>query len=287
MAFRPMLAAEADFNQIKFPLLASPKLDGVRAVTIKGMVFSRSGKLIPNRHVQDMLSQHEYLDGELIDGDPTDPAAFRRTMSTVMTADADASNVKLWAFDHLSNLSLPFYNRWARIQSSAHVVDLHHKFVRTHAELELYEQKILSEGYEGLILRDPIAVYKNGRSTAREGGMLKLKRFVDAEAVVIGFEERMRNANELSTDELGYAKRSSHKENLVGRGDLGALLVRSPDGIEFSIGTGFDDAARALIWEGRSYYLGRTVKYKYFPTGSKDKPRFPVFLGFRAPEDLS
>jgi hypothetical protein len=136
-----------------------------------------------------------------------------------------------------------------------------------------------------LILRDHNEKYKMGRSTASEQGMLKLKRFLDAEAEVIGFQERMHNGNEATTNELGRTSRSSHKSGKSGRGDLGALIVRTPEGIEFGIGSGFDDNTRQSIWANQDDYLGRLVKYKYFPLGSKDAPRHPVFLGWRDRSD--
>jgi len=37
--FKPMLAKEAELDKLRFPLLASPKLDGVRAVVRDGVVF--------------------------------------------------------------------------------------------------------------------------------------------------------------------------------------------------------------------------------------------------------
>ena len=113
-----------------------------------------------------------------------------------------------------------------------------------------------------------------------EGYLLKLKRFEDAEAVVIGFEERMHNGNEATVSELGRTKRSSHKANKSGRGDLGALVCRTPEGIEFNIGTGFTDSDRQRIWDSRDQFLGRNAKYKFFPVGVKEAPRHPVFLGW-------
>jgi DNA ligase-1 len=50
-------------------------------------------------------------------------------------------------------------------------------------------------------------------------------------------------------------------------------------GVEFHVGTGFTAADRALMWAKPP--IGETVKYKFFPVGVKDKPRHPVFLGFR------
>jgi len=57
-------------------------------------------------------------------------------------------------------------------------------------------------------------------------------------------------------------------------------------GVEFSIGTGLTALQRGVFWARQDDYLGKTVKYKFFPVGVKDKPRHPVFLGLRHPEDM-
>lgn len=113
---------------------------------------------------------------------------------------------------------------------------------------------------------------------------MKLKRFVDAEAVIVGFEERRHNGNIATTNELGRTQRSSHAGNKIGRGDLGALIV-TDGGVQFNIGTGFSDEERADIWNYKVAYLGSLVKYKHFPIGVKDLPRHPTFLGFRDRSD--
>jgi DNA ligase-1 len=41
---------------------------------------------------------------------------------------------------------------------------------------------------------------------------------------------------------------------------------------------------RKLLWEKPP--IGRVVKYKHFPYGADEKPRHPVFLGFRPEEDM-
>ena len=148
----------------------------------------------------------------------------------------------------------------------------------------MFEEECLEAGYEGVMIRDPNGPYKNGRSTEKEGFLLKLKRFEDAEATILGFEERQHNGNE--KDDSG--KRTTHKAGKTGLGTLGAIKVMGLNGIYkgvlFDIGTGFDDAQRADIWRNLDVFQGRTVKFKYFPSGSKDKPRFPVFLAFRPEE---
>ena len=283
--FKCMLATDADLDKLRFPLLASAKLDGVRAVVRDGVVFSRSNKPIPNAHVQKLFGKYTHFDGELIVGDPTSKTCYRDTVSGVMAQDGEPA-VRLFVFDHVGNTAAPYLHRAERLDlEKPHVVQ-HKQVLCLNLDGVLqYEEECLGEGYEGLILRDPNAPYKQGRSTVKEGYLLKLKRFVDDEATVIGFEERMHNGNVATRNELGRTARSSHKENKSGRGDLGALLLRHPSGIEFSCGTGFTDSERGEIWANRDRYLGQLAKYKHFPVGAKDLPRHPVFLGWRDRRD--
>lgn len=289
--FKPMLACEADLTKLKFPLLASPKLDGIRAIVRDGVVYSRSNKPIPNKFVQARFGHLNCLDGELIVGLPTSHDVYRQTTSHVMAHDKEDFPVLLYAFDCVRDLGAEYScrQRWLAEtceNTYAHVVIHDQVKIPDLDALLAYEAECLEDGYEGLILRDPDAPYKMGRSTMNEGYLLKLKRFVDAEAEVIGFEERMANNNAATISELGRTKRSSHKSGKSGRGDLGALVCRTPEGVVFNIGTGFADDERAVVWDNSVEYLGRLAKYKYFPVGVKEAPRHPVFLGWRDRRDV-
>ncbi len=286
-----MLACEADLTKLKFPLLASAKLDGVRAVVRDGVVYSRSNKPIPNKFVQSAFGHLEHYDGELIVGDPRSKTCYRDTVSHVMSQDKTDYDLRFYAFDHIQNLTDSYQHRLARVGrvGSGERARLNNTAVVVHPQhvvsclktLLTLEETLLDEGYEGLILRDGDAPYKRGRSTMKEGYLLKLKRFTDAEFEVVGYEERMHNGNEKTTNELGRTARSSHAAGKVGLGDLGALVLQG-DGFTFNCGTGFDDATRQALWSERdSGLLGRMAKVKYFAIGMKDAPRHPVFLGFR------
>lgn len=284
--FRVMLATDYDPEKLRFPVLASPKLDGIRAYVKDGVVLSRQNKPIPNNHVQSLFSKYEHYDGELIVGSPTDQMCYRNTMSGVMSEDGEP-DVTFYVFDHLGNTMAPYYlrNPAERKVRDPRVVPLEQEHVSDHSVLKHIEARYLELGYEGVILRCPNAPYKQGRSTVREGYLLKVKTFLDDEAIVVGFEERMHNANEATVSETGHTKRSSHKANKVGRGDLGALVVEWK-GMQFSIGTGFTDAERANLWAKRDKLNGLLVKFKYFPVGGYEAPRHPVFAGFRDWRDL-
>jgi DNA ligase-1 len=149
--------------------------------------------------------------------------------------------------------------------------------------LEYYEADCLEGGYEGVMVRTANSPYKFGRSTEKEGYLLKIKRFVDGDAVIIGTEEKMHNDNPAEQDELGRTKRSSHKANQIPMNTLGALLVEDTvTKVQFRIGTGFDDETRKMLWGLRLTILGKIVKYKSQSVGVKVAPRFPVYLGMRS-----
>lgn len=292
--FKPMLSGKADLASLKYPVLASPKLDGVRALVSEDRVYARSLKLIPNHFVQRQfgLPKYEGLDGELIVGPPNAPNAYNATISGVMSSHGEPE-VIFHVFDTWMDPMLPFRKRLELTTVRAHgrVNIVPHTWIADEESLKRYEAVQVGLGYEGIMLRSLHGRYKHGRSTVNEGWLLKLKRWEDGEATIVGFEEKMHNANEAKTNELGHTERSSHKANKHGMNTLGALIVKHPKFGEFNIGTGFDEELRQRLWNRRHLpdgegILGAVVKFKYQPAGVLEKPRFPVFIGFRDPRDL-
>lgn len=292
MIAKPMLAATLDdVDALNYArgLIVSPKLDGIRCLVMNAVALSRSLKPIRNEWVQTLFGRPEFngLDGELIVGDPTSKTCYRDTNSGVMSAEGKP-DVRFFMFDRF-DLPHGFKDRYAQLpHDSLTAVRVPHHAISTKQQLLDLEEKYLNLGYEGLMIRHPDGPYKQNRSTLREGFLLKLKRFSDRDAEIIGFEELMHNGNEAKKNALGHTERSSHKENLVGMNTLGALIVRDIEsGVEFNIGTGYTQSDRDEIWTNRTGIVGQIVKYKSFDIGVKDKPRFPVWLGMRDKEDMS
>lgn len=294
MRIKPMLAVKAEIEKLKFPVYASPKLDGVRVIILGGVVLSRSLKPIPNQHVQKLFGhkKYDYIDGELIVGETTDDGVFQKTSSGVMTKDGKP-DVRLHAFDYCEPdyQSKPYserlkelYNRTARANNDR-IAIVDQELIDDVDKLNAYEEECVSAGYEGIMLRSLDGKYKQGRSTMREGYLLKVKRFEDDEAKLLGMEELMTNTNEQTVDKLGHRVRNHKKEGMVPAGKLGALLVIHPDYGPFKIGSGFTEEQRVDLWHrylnNKNDFIGELVKFRYQPCGVKDKPRFPVFLGFR------
>lgn len=295
---KPMLACTANPEHIRPGFLVAPKLDGIRAVHVPGAgLLTRTLKPVPNRHLRAVWADPTLhgLDGELIHGDPTAPDVFRCTTSAVMSHDGEPE-ATFYVFDDFSHPQAPYTERLARLETRVKtlkaqgypVVLVPQTLIAANNPLEAVETAILAEGYEGLIARDPAAPYKFGRSTLREARLLKLKRFVDGEAVILRAVELLRNGNTAERNALGYLERSTEQAGLVPGDTLGALEVRDlTTGVEFSIGSGFDQATRDQLWRDRATLPGRLAAYRHFPVGAYDRPRFPTFKGLRSPLDLA
>ena len=284
--FKPLLAEKADLAAIRYPVLASPKLDGIRAVTGFGDIKSRNLKDIPNRHIRDVARHFpNYLDGEIRTYTNGKPDDFNTVQSKVMSANG-TPDFCFHVFDYFGDPEKPFKQRFEIARQmvidsgSLDMSPVAHGTVGNAGELLIIESNCLAAGYEGVMIRDPNGRYKYGRSTAKEGILLKVKRFEDDEAVIVGTVERMHNGNEAETDALGYTKRSTAKAGLTPMGTLGAIQCEW-QGVAFEIGTGFDDATRARLWSQRAALIGREVNFKYQGVGSQGAPRFPVYRGLR------
>lgn len=291
---RPMLLPREtpDLNTLQYPVYVTPKLDGIRCLFKDGVALSRTLKPIPNKDIQLWAQQYKDvlhgMDGELIVGPPTSPTVYRDTNSFVMSHD----KVGDFYFYHFDYWDSPDWGYEQRIEGyiARNCPDNYRKLIPMKAvdkeHLLQLEEQCLDKGYEGIIIRTKHGKYKYGRCTLKENNSFKLKRFEDAEAIIVGFEEEMHNGNEAETNELGRTKRSTAKVGLSGKGTLGALICETTKGVRFNIGSGFDATDRKLFWKNRERLLGLYAKYKHFPIGVKDKPRHPIFLGFRDPIDM-
>jgi len=259
-------------DQIRYPVIATPKLDGVRCIAKDGVALSRTMKVIPNRYIQEVFKELDLhgLDGELmVHGD------FNEVQSAVMSVNG-TPNFTYNVFDYWVKPHLAYSERLLKVDrvlrnSLSHHVDVVQAAVIDSAEeMQAVYDGYIAMGYEGAIVRDPSGPYKLGRSTLNQGYMLKLKPSMDDEAVIIGFKELMRNMD----------TSTKRQENMVGANTLGALQVNYK-GVLFDIGSGFDDLQRKRLWDMRFSLTGTLVKFKYQELTANGVPRFPVFLGLR------
>ncbi len=286
MIKRPMLAAAAsneDLDRLVYPLYVSAKLDGIRCYCDVDLgPVTRSLKPIANLFIRGVLSNYQYVG---LDGEIMYPGGFGKVQSAVMTHDGQPE-IEFHTFDQFfTNCpNVNFTTRYDimlvnfRYDPTIHVLE--QVLVKDADEARGLAAEHIADGHEGIVLRDPESLYKQGRSTIKQQGMIKYKEFNDAEGIIIGFEELLRNNNPDERDKLGLAKRSDKKEGMVPGNTLGALIL-STDWGDLRIGTGFDAALRDNIWRTKGAHMGKVVTFKYQTHGMQDLPRFPVFLHFR------
>lgn len=290
----PMLAKDSKI--IFFPVLATPKIDGIRALIINGKLVSRTFKPINNKKMAELLEKilPEGADGEITCGE-----TFQSSTSAVMKKLGTESfdiPFTFHMFDLISDeLGEPYSSRMEKLRNyippfSSDLVTICKLLpvpLSCKNDLDDFEAECLNQGYEGVMLRKPDGKYKCGRSTEKEGLLVKVKQFCDAEATIVGYTEMQHNNNIQTKNDLGFSVRSSNKDKKSDAGCLGAFLVKSDLFDEtFEIGTGFDLSDRHTFWRDKETLLNKVVKFKYFPQGVKDRPRHPVFLGFRDPSDI-
>lgn len=252
-------ATVMDPEDFRFPLCATPKLDGIRALTHGGQLWSKSGKLIPNQHMQKFANElPDGLDGELVSGD------FSSTTSAVMSRDG-TPDFTYYVFDRVS--SEPYWTRihtmpllplWCSVLLPTPVNNLKELLDFEHPD------------YEGLILRSSAGPYVHGRTTLSQHYVLKWKRFSDSEATIVAIHEG--------------TSRVVLRGIPTPNGTCGSLECRDLyTGQPVSVGGGLTHALRATIWQDRASYIGRIIRYR-FQLNAGYAPRFPRFAGFR--EDL-
>ena len=283
------------------------KLDGVRVITIiqgdtshgnfsRVEMFSRNGKQFHNfghiiSEIEEVIKDNPppydlVLDGEVMS------ANFQDLMKQVHRKDGKQStDAVLHLFDMcpLSEFQKGMWDKPQSFRSQAVKAWVEqHKDVLNHIQTLDWEDVDLDTqegqdrfvelnkaavdgGYEGVMIKDPNAIYECKRSHA----WLKAKPFIEVTLKVVAVEE-------------GTGRNE---------GRLGAVIVEGEDdGYNYSLncGSGFSDAQRDQFWTQRADLIGELVEIRADArTQSQDSetyslrfPRFKCFRGFEAGEKI-
>lgn len=238
--------------------LVSEKLDGVRSFWDGTALWSKNGRRLqpPPEFVAQLPAFA--VEGELWGGRDS----YEKTAAIVLQQQPHDG----WLQLQLAIFDVPaepgtFIHRiakahaWFTTHPSPYAFVITQTPVRDRSELQQKLQQVRDLGGEGLIVRNPAAMYAAGRSAE----VLKVKEYADAEAVVIGHLP-------------------GQGQNL---GRLGALLVQRPDGTRFKIGSGFSAAERSA-----PPALGTVITYKHYGFFASGLPRFPSFVRIRQDQAL-
>lgn len=232
----------------------SEKLDGVRAywdgkqlISKQGNVFNAPQWFIKNFPQQPLsgelwIKRHQF---EQVSG-------FTRKNHPI---DREWQQISFMIFD-LPGSDADFTSRIQQMKKliksseSAYLKMIKQQRIENNEQLQLLLEQVLENGGEGLMLHKGGAYHQAKRSK----DLMKLKKYEDAEAVVI--------------------------QHLTGKGRntgrLGSLLVETKEGIRFKIGTGFSDLERE-----NPPPVGATITYKYVGKTNNNVPRFASFMRIR------
>lgn len=239
----------------------SEKLDGVRGYWNGKQLLTRQGNLIISPIWFTLHWPTHPIDGELWLGRDK----FQTLVSCVKRQIPDKNeqsscwrNIRFMMFD-LPNHQGVFSERVEKMQALLLQIPSPYLAMITQVKLENTQaldnklEKVISIMGEGLMLHLASAHYKTGRNPA----LMKLKRHQDAEATVIGYTK-------------GKGKY---------QGKLGAIKVKTTEGIIFKIGSGFSDYQRANPPD-----IGTIITFKYNGLTQAGIPRFARFWRIRATE---
>lgn len=310
---KPHLLDDWCQDKLVFPLIGQPKVDGVRALNLTGKLTARSLKPFKNKYLTSRFSHSALIgfDGEMAAERETHPDLCRLTTSATGTILGEPY-VLWWLFDYVTveNRNAGYEHRMLQLAERVrqivgeaphlhpHLRIMPSKVLHSLEELLAYDDENLIAGYEGTVLCGADMPHKDGRA-GKKLFKWRIKRFVDFEFQVHTIFEGEENQNEAQINELGNTFRSSHQENKVANGMVGAMLgtvladVFDGDTLLFSKGQEVRVGAGRLTHDQRRHYFinqnefkSLIHKAKFFPKGIKDKPRFPTWQTFRNAEDM-
>lgn len=270
---KPQLAKEYSehFHKMEFPVISSPKLDGIRINATKDGLFSRNGKpFVSIPHIAEALKpifeKYPYLvlDGELFNFDLKEDfnriiSLVKKTKPTQSDMDESRKYIQFHVFDYFLTDNKNPINSLSRKQfvktillelNSEYVKPLEYTLCYNQDELDACYSRYLEEGNEGQMINDFKASYEHKRTDK----LLKRKEFQDAEFKIVDI--------------------ISGQGNREGCG----VLILENNGKTFQCSLKGDVEYMRDVYTNRNQYIGKkaTVKFQnYTPDGV---PRFPVCI---------
>lgn len=261
------------------PWLIQPKYDGLRCRArlrsdAVSLVSSQGNDIISLPHVCENLEylfavlndKRVVLDGELYSHDlPFEQIVSRVKRTKNLHEDHEGIQFHLYDFHREDSggriLPEPNKSRWAELEKAFNAMPPEPKSVlrladtaevSTLEDIDEVLQAAMLDGFEGVILRNPLGIYE----TKRSPNIMKLKPMKQAEFRVLGYE--------LEVSIEGCVKNA-----------IGSLKLEN-----FNVGTGpvLTRENRERLWYQRETLRGRIATIKYQELTVANVPRFPVLL---------
>lgn len=251
-----------------FPVICQPKLDGERCRAIcrgheEPILLSSTEAVITSvPHINDMLQRmclHCELDGELYThGEDFD--SIHSIVSRTVNLHEESHKMQYYIFDTVSKHSQieRMMNTYYYMHFQDPLIAVGFELAHTFKEIMFFYEKFIKDGYEGIIVRHKLSSYERKRSRF----MLKFKPKKSDVYKIIGVKQMI--------DKDGKLKDL-----------LGALILTSDEGTQFSVGSGMTENFRHITWNNlreRLTLVGKYCKINYQHMTANHVPRFPVFV---------
>jgi len=308
-----MLGCNSILNvyDLKYPLIATYKKDGIRTEIGNGKLLSRSLKPIPNIQINEYLEvlvkyameKKVIIEGELyvhglrigeinmiVSSLDYNTKSYHNKIKKALR-DNELSKpfnyyislpkeFELYVFDYIRNTGESYKERIERAQELSvfpGVVVSTPCEISNAMELSIMYNRAIKKGYEGLVLRDPKGYYKLGRSTLKEQLFLKMKPIDTLTGSILGVTEELKNTNTSFLDERGYMTKRNTLADKEETGRAAAFIV-SYKGDEVKVTITGTDEFRTHVYQNIEKYMGRHIKFKGLLLGAKSKPRHTTMI---------
>jgi len=252
----PMLAHSVKLNKLVYPVIVSPKLDGMRAMGNNTKIISRKGKEVNTLpHIVLPDTNGAWLDGELY----AHGKDFQTNMSLIKKYRKGLTeDVKYHVYDiYIPNGEHSYIERHKELSKLCCGIDnvevVPYKLADSEEELIAVHKEYLSLGYEGTMVRVNGVPYELNK---RSHSLLKYKDFIDEVYEII--------------DIVPNDKTPTH-----------GTIVCELGGITFKCGMKMSHEAREEMLLNRDSYIGKQAEVRFFEYSNNGVPRFPVCVGIR------
>jgi DNA ligase 1 len=303
---------EVPMDDMPFPCYASVKMDGIRVPVKDAVMYSRTWKpLSTAAHARFYkFVQAARVAGVVFDGELWSPARkFNEIMSCLAPKVVSMpDDIEYHVFDCMPiadwnrgsggspyNIRVADYVSWINANlpdDYLRVVPVKQFEIGNAKELQMFFDRAIGEGHEGLIVRSMDARYKHGRATAREASMFKFKKWVTVDAQIIDFDQGTRMKESVRTgdrerDALGHRKISHRKDTRELVDSIGSIRVRTQDGVICNVGISKQASylRDTMKWDDRHTWVGTWVEIHFQEHGTHDKPRFGAITRLRPDKD--
>lgn len=246
----------------------TPKLDGLRCTFIEGKLLTRNGKeIIGFDHIIEELKRFpnntSLIDGELYNHDIKFQTIQGIVLSNKNIKPEDKLKIKFNVFAVINNEinTTAQMIKFMRFKNDFKYIEFlkYKKIDNDFKQIKNMHDEYVSNGYEGIMLRDPSMFYDFKRSNA----LLKYKNFKEEDFKIKGYFE-------------GEGKYSG----MLGGFEICGVV----DGhkIKSRVGSGFSDHQRKKFWKEKDELIGKLVEIKFQGiTDDKSSLRFPVVKGLK------